>query len=107
VEVTGDTQAQNAVVFGLAHLLGIRLMPRIRNWKDLTLYRPTPQSHYEHINTLLSGDIDWDLIERMFPTCCALSSPLKMARSRRPRSWANSTPIATKTSSIRHSVDNK
>lgn len=29
VEITGDTQAQNAVVFGLAHLLGIRLMPRI------------------------------------------------------------------------------
>lgn len=67
VEVTGDTQAQNAVVFGLAHLLGIRLMPRIRNWKDLTLYRPTPQSRYEHINTLFSGDIDWDLIERHVP----------------------------------------
>jgi hypothetical protein len=29
-EVTGDTQAQSTVVFGLAHLLGIRLMPRIR-----------------------------------------------------------------------------
>ena len=67
VEVTGDTQAQNAVVFGLAHLLGIRLMPRIRNWKDLTLYRPTPQSRYEHINALFSGDIDWDLIERHVP----------------------------------------
>ncbi len=34
VEVTGDTQAQNAVVFCLAHLLGVRLMPRIRNWKE-------------------------------------------------------------------------
>jgi TnpA family transposase len=67
VEITGDTQAQNAVVFGLAHLLGIRLMPRIRNWKDLTLYRPTPQSRYEHINALFSGDIDWDLIERHVP----------------------------------------
>lgn len=66
-EVTGDTQAQNAVVFGLAHLLGIRLMPRIRNWKDLTLYRPTPQSRYEHINALFSDDVDWDLIERHVP----------------------------------------
>ena len=55
------------MVFGLAHLLGIRLMPRIRNWKDLTLYRPTPQSRYEHINTLFSDDIDWELIERHVP----------------------------------------
>jgi len=28
-------------VFGLAHLLGIKLMPRIRNWKDLRFFRPT------------------------------------------------------------------
>ena len=35
-----DTQGQSTTVFGLAHLLGINLMPRIRNWKDLTLYRP-------------------------------------------------------------------
>src|SRR5215813_11416046 len=60
VEVTGDTQAQNAVVFGLAHLLGIRLMPRIRNWKDLTLYRPMSQSRYEHINSLFNAAIDWN-----------------------------------------------
>src|SRR6266850_4434364 len=34
-----DTQGQSTPVFGLAHLLGIHLMPRIRNWKDLTLLR--------------------------------------------------------------------
>src|SRR5439155_8213029 len=44
--VHGDTQAQSTTVFGLAHLLGISLMPRIRNWKDLTLYRPDPEVHY-------------------------------------------------------------
>jgi len=66
-EVTGDTQAQNAVVFGLAHLLGIRLMPRIRNLKDLKLYRPTPESRYEHINDLFSDDVDWDLIATHLP----------------------------------------
>jgi hypothetical protein len=36
--VHGDTQAQSTPVFGLAHLLGIKLMPRIRNWKDLTFF---------------------------------------------------------------------
>src|ERR687897_128410 len=41
-----DTQGQNTPVFGLAHLLGIHLMPRIRNWKDLKLFRPVPEAHY-------------------------------------------------------------
>lgn len=31
---------QSFPVFALAHLLGFDLMPRIRNWKDLTFYRP-------------------------------------------------------------------
>jgi hypothetical protein len=35
-----DTQGQSTPVFALAHLLGIQLMPRIRNWHDLILYRP-------------------------------------------------------------------
>ncbi len=79
-EVTGDTQAQNAVVFGLSHLLGIRLMPRIRNWKDLTLYRPTPQSRYEHINALFSDDIDWDLIETHVPDLLRIVLSIKTGR---------------------------
>ncbi len=32
--IHGDTQAQSTPVFGLAALLGITLMPRIRHWKD-------------------------------------------------------------------------
>ncbi|MBI3605665.1 MAG: Tn3 family transposase [Nitrospirae bacterium] len=31
-----DTQGQSEPVFGLSYLLGIDLMPRIRNWKELT-----------------------------------------------------------------------
>ena len=44
-----DTQGQNLPVFGLAYLLGIKLMPRIRNWTDLKLFRPSKDSKYEHI----------------------------------------------------------
>jgi TnpA family transposase len=36
-----DTQGQSETVFGLAYLLAIQLMPRIRNWKHLTLYALT------------------------------------------------------------------
>jgi TnpA family transposase len=49
-----DTQGQNAPVFGLAHLLGIQLMPRIRNWKELTLYRPDHTSRYAHTDALVA-----------------------------------------------------
>jgi TnpA family transposase len=62
--VHGDTQAQNFPVFGLAHLLGIDLMPRIRNIKDLSLSKPDAQASYPHIQSLFGeGSIDWDLIE--------------------------------------------
>jgi TnpA family transposase len=62
-----DTQGQTTPVFGLAYLLGIDLMPRIRNWKDLKLFRPSKDSRYRHIDSLFSGAIDWPLIETHLP----------------------------------------
>lgn len=61
--IHGDTQAQSAPVFALAYLLGIKLMPRIRNWKDLKFYRPSKSAKYQHIDALFSDTIDWELIE--------------------------------------------
>ncbi len=61
--VASDSQGQSAPVFGLSYALGIELMPRIRNWKDLTLFRQDKESQYEHIDRLFSGEIDWELIE--------------------------------------------
>ena len=61
--VHGDTQAQSFPVFGLAHLLGINLMPRIRNIKDLVFSRPEPGRTYENIQALFGDAIDWKLIE--------------------------------------------
>jgi len=58
-----DTQGQSAPVFGMAHLLGIQLMPRIRNWKDLNFYRPSKGTHYQHLDSLFTKVIDWQLIE--------------------------------------------
>ena len=66
-EIHADTQGQSLPVFGLSYLLGITLMPRIRNWKGMTLFRPSPSSTYEHIDSLLTGDIDWRLIETHLP----------------------------------------
>ncbi|MBN8503167.1 MAG: Tn3 family transposase [Burkholderiales bacterium] len=58
----GDTQAQSAPVFGLAHLLGIKLMPRIRNIKELIFFKAEPGVPYKHIQSLFRGTIDWDLL---------------------------------------------
>jgi TnpA family transposase len=62
--VHADTQGQNLPVFGLASLLGIELMPRIRNWKDLTFFRPDSATHYTHIEQLFGDQVvDWELIK--------------------------------------------
>jgi len=61
--IHGDTQAQSTPVFALTYLLGIKLMPRIRNWNDLKFYRVNENDKYKHIDSLFSDVIDWQLIE--------------------------------------------
>ncbi|MGC5328636.1 Tn3 family transposase [Brevibacillus sp. SYSU BS000544] len=58
-----DTQGQSTPVFALAYLLGINLMPRIRNWKDLKFFRPSNDTVYKHIEPLFSDTVDWELLE--------------------------------------------
>ena len=65
--VHADTQGQSNAIFGLAYLLGIQLMPRVRNWKGRTFYRPYPETRFEHIDSLFTAQVDWDLIEIMVP----------------------------------------
>ena len=64
--VHGDTQAQSTPVFGLAYLLGIKLMPRIRNIKDLSFYKPDRAMVLKHIQSLFKEPIKWDLIEKHY-----------------------------------------
>lgn len=61
--VHADTQGQSLPVFALAHLLGIKLMPRIRNWKDLKFFRPCKDAIYKHIDPLFDDPVDWELLE--------------------------------------------
>lgn len=64
-EIHADTQGQSLPAFGLAMMLGIELLPRIRNWKDLIFYRAAAGVRYSHIDSLFGEDevIDWKLIE--------------------------------------------
>lgn len=77
----GDTQAQSAPVYGLAFLLGIKLMPRIRNWKDLKWFRPTPQDVYKNIDELFTKEaIDWDLIACHLPDMLQIAQSIRAGR---------------------------
>ena len=78
--VHGDTQAQSYPVFGLAHLLGIQLMPRIRNIKDLTFFRPEPGRPYKNIQDLFGDSIDWTLIETHLHDMLRVTVSIKLGK---------------------------
>jgi hypothetical protein len=59
---TSDTHGQSTTVFGLAYLLGIELMPRIRNWRSLKFYRTGANGYPLSTRSIYTGRIDWDLI---------------------------------------------
>jgi TnpA family transposase len=61
--IHADTQGQSTPVFALSYMLGIKLMPRIRNWKDLNFFRPSDDTVYKHIDSLFKDAIDWVKIE--------------------------------------------
>ncbi|WP_141540691.1 Tn3 family transposase [Bacillus cereus] len=78
--IHADTQGQSTTVFGLSSLLGIQLMPRIRNWKDLKLFRVSKNHTYEHIDELFSGEIDWDIIEAHYPDMLRIVMSIKESK---------------------------
>jgi TnpA family transposase len=61
--VHSDTHGQTTTVFAFTYLLGIKLMPRIRNWKDLLFFRPS-EAGFRHIDSLFSQSVNWAVIER-------------------------------------------
>lgn len=75
--VHGDTHAQSFTVFGLSHLLGIELMPRIRDIKNLIFYRHSKNEKYLNIDNLFQDKIDWDLIERHIPDMLRIALSIK------------------------------
>ena len=78
--VHGDTQAQSAPVFGLAHLQGIKLMPRIRNIKELVFFKAEPGVPYQHIQSLFRGTIDWDLLALHYRDMLRVAVSIKLGK---------------------------
>ena len=64
--ISGDSHAQSTVLFGFSHLLGVKLMPRIKDIKSLSMFKPDKRVTYEHIEDVFSGGINWQLIRDHF-----------------------------------------
>jgi TnpA family transposase len=63
-KIHGDSWAQSEVVFGLASLMSIQIMPRIKQFKRLYYYKASSKDYYENVNDLFTEKpIDWELIE--------------------------------------------
>ena len=52
-------------------------MPRIRNWKNLHMCRPSAEHRYAHIDSLFTAQVDWDLIESMLPGMLRVALSIK------------------------------
>jgi TnpA family transposase len=91
-----DTQGQTEPIFGLAYLLNITLIPRIRNWQDRKRYRPSASSRYRHIDRLFDEVIDWDLIAKHLPDM------LRVVLSIRAGTLTPSTLLRTLNSANQH-----
>ena len=78
--IHGDTQAQSYTVFALSHLLGIKLMPRIRGIKDLVFFRPDRSQKYQHIDRLFTDNIDWQSIETHLPDMLRVAVSIKLGK---------------------------
>ena len=78
--VHGDTHAQSFPVFGLAYLLGIQLMPRIKKSKVLTMYRPDKTTTFKHIEETFGEPINWKLIETHFPDMLRVALSIKTGK---------------------------
>jgi TnpA family transposase len=82
--IHADTQGQSYPVHALAHLFGFELLTRIRNWKDLTFYRPITDARYAHIDALFgpAGEnaINWQLIQTHWPDLMQIALSIRAGR---------------------------
>lgn len=78
--IHGDTQAQSVTVFALAYLMGVKLMPRIRGWQDLTFYRPTRNTRFNHLSDLFTEVAPWALIETHLPDMLRVALSIKAGK---------------------------
>jgi TnpA family transposase len=75
-----DTHGQSEVAFAFCHLLGFRLLPRLKNIASQKLYRPEAGtlSDYENVQPILTKTIDWELIKNQYDEMVKYATALRL-----------------------------
>jgi TnpA family transposase len=61
-----DTHGASVVGFAFTHLLGYRLLPRLKNIGASRLYRPSDKASYPGLEPVLTRAINWELITQQY-----------------------------------------
>ena len=77
-----DTHGQTKMMFGFCSLLGIKLMPRIKNLKRYHLYKPRANSKYGAINTIFKRAIDWSKIYAVLDDMLRICASIRYGKVR-------------------------
>jgi TnpA family transposase len=75
-----DTHGQSEVAFAFCNLLGFQLMPRFKNLHDQKLSLPDKgvAAKLDNLKWILSGVIDWKLIEREYDEMVKYATALRL-----------------------------
>jgi TnpA family transposase len=75
-----DTHGQSEVAFAFCHLLGFRLLPRLKGVASQKLYRPVAgnPSDYENLQAILTRVINWDLIRNQYDEMIKYATALRL-----------------------------
>ena len=75
-----DTHGQSEVAFAFCHLLGFRLLPRLKNIASQKLSRPeagNPED-YQHLQPILTKPINWELIRNQYDEMVKYATALRL-----------------------------
>ena len=80
-----DTHGASVVGFAFTHLLGFRLLPRLKNIGIIRLYRPEPSNAaaaWPALGPVLSRPIRWDLIAQQYDQMVKYATALRLGHGR-------------------------
>jgi TnpA family transposase len=73
-----DTHGASVVGFAFCHLLGFKLLPRLKNIGSARLYRSADGITYPGIEEVLTRPIRWELIERQYDQLVKYATALRL-----------------------------
>ena len=73
-----DTHGQNLVGFAFSHLLGFRLLPRLKDIGSQRVYRVDDAVRYPHLEEMCIRPILWDLIAQQYDQMVKYATALRL-----------------------------